>query len=180
MGSRSFLSFPVQKFSLHISVVGAPAVESEVARSVCYHTGVLVVLPTMCVEPTMCGIPLALQADFQYAISSVNGYVRHAVNGEVAVAAAKAGVDEHVRRSCVYSSPLRGIRWYLVCWGLCNQVFAVLFRRSTGRQRHLVPSPISPPFAVLVSRLTSIRYDVVLYVTHSAVEDSLSCTGEAC
>ena len=53
----------------------------------------------------------------------------------------------------------------------------MLFRRSTGRQRHLVPSPTSPPFAVLVSRLTSICYVAVLYVTHSAFEDSLSGTG---
>ena len=33
---------------------------------------------------------------------------------------------------------------------LCNQVFVVLFRRSTGRQRHLVPSPVPSPFVALL------------------------------
>ena len=32
----------------------------------------------------------------------------------------------------------------------CNQVFVVLFRRSTGRQRRLVPSPMPSPFVVLL------------------------------
>ena len=31
-----------------------------------------------------------------------------------------------------------------------NQVFVVLFKRSTGRQRHLVPSPISSLFVALL------------------------------
>ena len=57
------------------------------------------------------------------------------------------------------------------------RVFVVLFRRSTGRQRHLVPSPLSPSFVVLVSRLTSICVDALQNVTHSAFEDSLSGTG---
>ena len=36
----------------------------------------------MCVEPSMCGLPVALHVDSQHAISSVNGHVRPAVNGE--------------------------------------------------------------------------------------------------
>ena len=37
-----------------------------------------------------------------------------------------------------------------ICWGLCNQVFVVLFRRSTGRQRNLVPTPVTPLFDVVL------------------------------
>ena len=32
----------------------------------------------------------------------------------------------------------------------CNQVFVVFFRRSTGRQRHLVPSPVSSPIVAFI------------------------------
>ena len=34
---------------------------------------------------------------------------------------------------------------------VCNQVFVVLFRRSTGRQHHLVPSPVSSPIIALIT-----------------------------
>ena len=43
----------------------------------------------------------------------------------------------------------------LSCCSPLSQVFVVLFRRSTGRLRHLVPSPMFSPFVALL-------YDVLL------------------
>ena len=40
---------------------------------------------------------------------------------------------------------------------LLYQVFVVLFRRSTGRQRHLVPSPLLSPFLVCTAGVSVFR-----------------------
>ena len=57
----------------------------------------------------------------------------------------------NVRRFfCVFPRPCVVSDGTKIRRGLCNQVLVVLFRRSTGRQRHLVPTPVSPLFDVVL------------------------------
>ena len=173
--SLSSLSIPVQSTASMVFAAGSLAVGSEVAsphawvgeiRAGC-DTAELAAITwacrwctyRMCVKPSMVGLPVVLHVDSQHAISSVNGHARLAVCGvdclaywtsvdELAEAAAKQEVLSSVRRFfflffprlCVVSDGTKIRR------GLCNQVLVVLFRRSTGRQRHLIPTLVSPLF----------------------------------